>query len=497
MKKQIQEIKSISLRCEKCNRKYDLISECDYVSSQTINKICCRSCVKILQKQHKLNVEQTSDILSECQQIKAFLTQNKIIELSSNSIFFNTLDITDPQKELLKISTEFQNNININEAIFKMYCKNRVLYKQLFENHSLKQQIENASDNLKSIIKQYFYDEEGTPVFSMEISKRKQIVAYSNILSHYLLILKYYTITEFLVNQNKKIDEKYIMQEEYNPTIYISIYDLNNKENIYEDVLIQGQNLFHLPYSYINSFILEKNQIIYVVVNYDIYQIKLNSKQHLKQTNYKRLQVLGQKLISDGEKALQILDPTTYEIIQRKEIYEIDWRSNRSIIDYDKKINSFIKHDSPLGNYNKNFEIIQLDNLKCIKKIIIANQDRYDQDKFYKHDQFKYICTTKILVFVRESQLRTSQLILLNIQTNKILRKVPLSFNQGVNDCYLLKKQTVICLNYHNDELVLYQISTGRKLIQFEKFQIYQIIQDQQLAIAINEEDLRVLELAH
>ncbi|CAD8079320.1 unnamed protein product [Paramecium sonneborni] len=495
MQNQITQIASIKVRCDKCNRKNDLISQCCVLTSQTINQICCHSCVKILQKQHKFQVEQICDILQECQQIKLFLSQHSIVELASNSIFVNTLNISDPLKQLLENSKEFYESINFNETDFQNYCKNRIFYKQLLENETLKQNIEIAYKNLKSIIKQYFYDEEGIPILSISIPKTKYSILYSQVLSHYFLILKYQTQSGYLSEINNKKVEKQIKIDGYDPTIIVSIFDFKSKTNIYEDVLIQTQNLKYLTQDLIKSYILEQSNIIYVCVENDYYQINLNPKSPPKQINYVNFQVIGENLIFLAQNALLKFDPIDYEIIQKQEIFERNWSNNEFLISYDKKINSFIIYHQPCENQNEIFEIIQLNSLQCSKRIIFANFDRYQYNTFSYYIAFKYIFRNKIVVLLRETHQEKKFLILLNLETAKIIRKIPILNKHTIQNINLLKDQSVISLKYDADKLELYQISTGRQIIQFDKIQLNPILLDEYV-LCIKQDDIKLFELS-
>ncbi|CAD8055925.1 unnamed protein product [Paramecium primaurelia] len=498
MKNQITERTSINVRCDKCNRKNDLISDCCVVTSLTLINIYCHACVQVLQKQlklQKLHIEQVNDILLECQKVQAFITQYNLVELVSNSIFVKTLEIVDPLKELLQNSKEFQYTINLNEADFKIYCQKRILYKQILEDEVLKKKIENASQNFKNIIKQYFYDEEGIPFFSIQIPKSKYIILYSQVLSNYFLILKYYTQSEYLSQLNNKELEKKIMKEGYNPCIFIQIYDLNNKNNIYEDVLIQNQKLEYLSEELIKSYLLEQRNIIYICVDNDYYQININSKQHPQQINDVNFQVIGENLIFLGQDTLLKFDPIDYEIIQQKSIFERNWSNNEFLISYDKRINSFLMYNCPSHNQNEIIEIIQLNTLRFTKRIIFANYERYDYNSFYYQKSFNYIFNISTIVLIRESHEGTAFLILLNLQTNKIIRKIPLSFKQPLQNLYILKNQTMVCLKYQFDQVDMYSISTGKQIVQFEQLQLYPIMQNEQLAICIKQDDIKLFKL--
>ncbi|CAD8154792.1 unnamed protein product [Paramecium octaurelia] len=497
MKNQIPEKASINIRCDKCNRKNDLIADCCVVTSQAQIQICCHRCLKILQKQQNLSVEQINDILSECELIKAFIKRNNLVELLSNSIFAKTLEISDPLKDLLKNSNEFQISSNLSGIEFKNYCKQRTLYKLLLEDHALKDSIEKAFQNCKNIIRQYFYDEESTPFFTIKIPQSKYSILYFKVLSNYFLILKYYTQLEYLSQIDQEVAENSVM-DQYEPNIYVSIYDLNSKTNIYEELFIQKLNLQFFDEESIKSYLYESNQIIYMYINDEYYEIHLSPKQPPKQINNIMFEVICDNLIYLGLDTLVKFDPIGFEIIQQKEIFERNWQNNQFLISYDKKIHSFIMYSCPRSQENEIFEIIQLDSLRCTKRIIFANYDRYDYNSFSYHNSFNYLISISTAVLFREShEKKRAFLILFNIQRNKIIRKIPIVQNyRWLKKMDFLRNHSIICLNYKFDYLELFQISTGRNILQFEQLKIYPIMQNEQLAVCIKQDDVKLFELA-
>ncbi|CAK76404.1 unnamed protein product (macronuclear) [Paramecium tetraurelia] len=496
MKNQITEKASINVRCDKCNRKNDLIAECCVVTSHTHTLICCHQCVKVLEKQQKLYVEQINDILSECEQIKQFIKCNNLVELISNSIFAKTLKMSKPLIELLKESKEFQQSSNVNGIQFKNYCKQRTIYKQLLEDHAIKDSIEKAFQNYKSTIRQYFYDEESTLFFSITIPQSKYSVLYFKVLSHYFLILKYFTQLEYLSQIDQEAAENIVM-DQYEPSIYVSIYDLNSKTNIYEELLIQNLNLQFFNEELIKSYLFEQNKIIYICIKDEYYEIHLSPKQPPKQINNIKFDVISDNLIYLGLDTLVKFDPIEFEIIQQKQIFERNWQDNQFLISYDKKIHSFIMYSCPIQQENEIFEIIQLDSLRCTKRIIFANYDRYDYNSFSYHNSFNYLINISTVVLFRESHAKKSGfLILFNLQRNKIIRKIPIVYSKWLEKLDFLRNQSIICVKYKCDNLHLFQISTGRNILQFEQLQTYPIMQNEQLAVCIKQDNVKILKLA-
>ncbi|CAD8122661.1 unnamed protein product [Paramecium sonneborni] len=106
------------------------------------------------------------------------------------------------------------------------------------------------------------------------------------------------------------------------------------------------------------------------------------------------------------------------------------------------------------------FQIIQLNTLKCVKSIIFANYEKYHYKKNYYNYSIIYIEKNNTITFNQKSQRQKTILIFLNLVTNKIIRKIPLSSYQTIKKFYLLKNQTVICLKHQSDQVDLYQIST-------------------------------------
>ncbi|CAD8210293.1 unnamed protein product [Paramecium pentaurelia] len=497
MKNKQTQIASINWRCNKCNRKFDLISGCCVVISQTISQITCHSCVKVLQKQSQVNVEQISEIVQEYQQIKAFFISNNLVELTSNTIFLNKLNITEPIKVLLQNSKEFQQNNSLTEADLQTYCKKRILFKQLFEDQILIQKIDNASMNLQSIIKQYFYDEASIPVLCIKIPKCQYHILYSKVLSNYFLILKYKTESEYMSTLKNKEVLKQIKNQGYDPIIFISIYDLSSKANIYEDILIESLDLDYLNDDLIQSYLLEQRNIIYVCVEDTYYQINLNPRQNPKLIKKNvRFQVIGDNLIQLELNGYLKFNPDDNEIIQKQGIFTSNRPNNEFFISYNSIINSFIKYHQSLQNKNEIFEVIHLNKLQCIKRIIFANYEKYNYNSIYHNYSFTYIVKNNTIVLTRESSICKSFLILLNLITNKIIRKIPISSKKCIHNSYLLKNQTVICLKYQQNQVELYHISTGRQILLFEQYEIYPIMQDEQLAISIKQDDIKIFELA-
>ncbi|CAD8128244.1 unnamed protein product [Paramecium sonneborni] len=495
MRNKQTEIASINMSCNLYKRNCDLISGCSVINSKNINQILCQSCVEALQEQLKVNAEQMSEILQEYQQTKAFFVSNNLVEIVSNSIFIKTLDISEPLKNLLKNSKEFQYNRNLTKQDFYNYCQQRVLYKQLFEDQLLKKKIDNASKDFKSILKQYFYDQEEIPVLFIQISKYQYRIPYFKVLSHYFLILKYKIESEQNLTINNREIEEDIISEEYYPDILISIYDLRSKEIIYDDILEETYDLGGLQENQIASYLLESKKIIYVGIRKTYYQINLNPIQSpIEIKPFIRFQVIGDYLIYIESKSLLKYDVNNYEVIQRQDRFSKNLLEKENY--YDQKINSFIRYHFPQSNYNENLEVIQLYTLKCTKRIIFANYGKYFYQLFFSRFQYKYIEKNRTIVIIHQFSEDQQFFILQNLITSKIIRKIPLSSKHLIKNCFLLKNQTLICLEYESDQVEIYQMSTGRQILSFEYLQIYPIMQDEQLAISFQEDDIKIFKLA-